>query len=229
MQVGCCAGSASEKGDPWGSCWNSLSAFTGASVLEIVPPAKETNPCPFIFPSLQQLHNFFFYFLFAFVWLCVPSLVFFSIMQTHTSFLLPTFLLVPVCLWLPAHLDMQALSSFHGKPQEFCNLFSCVMHSMCNFVPFLSDCLCHTYFSHNFSPTNNTFSCSTYTYQFMLLPTLPKKFLLLLLCWQWSTAISGVILVLLLTKRTPAVHLSVTGSLFTWFFGVETGMSYPHG
>lgn len=73
-------------------------------------------------------------------------------------------------------------------------LFSCAMHRLCGFVPFLGDCLCHTKFSHQFSSRNYTFSCSTYTYHFMLLPALSKKFLLLLLCWQQSTAMRGVIL-----------------------------------
>lgn len=57
--------------------------------------------------------------------LCV-SFVFFSVMQTHTSFLVPTFLLVSLCLWLAAHLDMPALSSLRGKHQEF--LKSRAMH-----------------------------------------------------------------------------------------------------
>lgn len=70
------------------------------------------------------------------------------------------------------------------------NLFSCAMHCLCDFVPFLGDCLCHTKISHQFSSRNYMFSCSTYAYQFMLLPTLSKKFLLLL-PWQQSTAISG--------------------------------------
>lgn len=88
---------------------------------------------------------------------------------------------------------------FPWKASGILNPFSCAMHPVCNFLPFSGDCLCHTYFSHHFFSRNYTFSCSTYTYQFMFLPTLSKKFLLPLLHWQQNTAISGVIFVLLLT------------------------------
>lgn len=128
-----------------------LSAFTGASALEILPPAKETSPCPFIFSPLQQLHSFLSYFLLAFILLCVSSLVFFSVMQ-KTHFLVSTFLLVPLCLWLSAHLHTQALFSFHGKHQEFLTL-SLVPCTLCVTFFLFQVTACVTRISHiTFSP-----------------------------------------------------------------------------
>lgn len=225
----CCASTAREKGDPWGSCWNWLSAFTGAISSGDCPSSKGDKSLSFHISSSTTATQFLFLFpVCLYFALCFFSCVFFCNADSHifpfTRILIGPRVPVASC-------PLRHASSFllPWKVSGIRNLFSGVMHSMCNFVPFLSDCLCHTYLSNHFSPTNNTFSCSSYAHQFMLLPTLPKKFLLLLLCWQWSTAISGVILVLLLTKRTLSILLSVTGSLFSCFFGVETGVSYPHG
>lgn len=151
------AGTARVEGDPWGelleytltfhwciSFGDSPSSKGDKSLsFHISSPATATQFLPLFPPCLYLV-------------LCVSSLVFFSKMQTLTSFLLRTFLLVPMCLWLPAHLDTHALSSFRGKHQELLT-FSPVPCTLCVTVPFLSDCLCHTYFSHHFSSRNDVF------------------------------------------------------------------------
>lgn len=86
--------------------------------------------------------------LFCFVFLL---LCFFSVMQ-KTHFLVSTFLLVPLCLWLSAHLHTQALFSFHGKHQEFLTL-SLVPCTLCVTFFLFQVTACVTRISHiTFSP-----------------------------------------------------------------------------
>lgn len=59
----CCASTAREKGDPWGSCWNWLSAFTGAISSGDCPSSKGDKSLSFHISSSTTATQFLFLFL----------------------------------------------------------------------------------------------------------------------------------------------------------------------